>query len=70
MKTDMDIETTLEAIIDEHSLARVLVALEDICHGKADHLRSNWQDASAARVWERAAGSLCSARTVADEGEI
>jgi hypothetical protein len=44
----------LETLIDSKSLPDVLLALETVCHEKADHLRSNWQDAESARAWERA----------------
>jgi len=43
----------LEAMIDQSSLKEVLDMLAEICHEKADHLRSAWQDEVAAREWER-----------------
>jgi hypothetical protein len=49
---------TLEAFVDRHGLDRVLEALERICYAKADHLRTNWQDAPAAKTWERAATKI------------
>jgi hypothetical protein len=45
----------LENMVDQYGLGNVLEALVTICHGKAEHLRSNWQDPNTARVWERAA---------------
>jgi hypothetical protein len=42
----------LEQMIDRHGLAAILEAVSDICSAKADHLRSNWQDAESAKVWD------------------
>jgi len=42
----------LEKLIDEHGMVAVLVCLQDICNGKADHLRTNRQDEVSAKVWE------------------
>lgn len=50
----------LETLIDAYSLSEVLHALECICFDKAEHLRSNWQDADTARVWERAGTRIAS----------
>jgi len=44
----------LERFIDTSSLAGVLEIIEDICYGKAEHIRSNWQDEAMAKSWERA----------------
>ena len=33
---------TLESLVDSHGLDSVLRALVGICHGKAEHLESNW----------------------------
>jgi hypothetical protein len=49
-----DMETTLEQLIDSHSLIGVLEALAAVCHGKAQHVRSNWQDEDLARCWDKA----------------
>lgn len=43
----------LEAMIDQSSLNDVLALLAEVCHEKADHLRSAWQDEAAAEHWER-----------------
>lgn len=40
----------LEAMIDKVGLSKVLFLLAEVCDGKAEHLRSNWQDANAAIV--------------------
>jgi len=44
----------LEQLIDKHGLRNVLLDLAFICDGKADHVRSNWQDEVTAKTWERA----------------
>lgn len=48
----------LEAMIDKSSLNDVLDMLAEICHAKADHLRSNWQDEPAAKDWDRAGNRI------------
>lgn len=45
----------LESIVDHIGLAKTLDLLASLCRDKAEHLRSNWQDDTAARVWEKAA---------------
>lgn len=64
-----DITNELEALIDRHSLAHVVTGLSLICSEKAEHLRSNWQDKTAAKAWdadaktlEKAARMICSDR--------
>ena len=54
----------LETLIDAHGLRNVLESLAIICYGKAEHLRANWQDDVAARVWESDARKIdkCAAR--------
>ena len=49
---------TLEQIVDATNLSDVLAALAEICYGKAEHLRSNWQDESAAKAWQKAANRV------------
>lgn len=51
----MTIEQTkqqLEALVDRMSLSVVLEALAEICHEKAEHLRSEWQDSMTASWWD------------------
>lgn len=48
----------LEAILDGDTLAGVIAALGGIANDKAEHILSAWQDASAARSWERDAAKL------------
>lgn len=45
------LEYELEELVDASSLGDVLRTLVDICHGKAEHLRSNWQDHESAKAW-------------------
>ena len=56
----------LEAMVDATSLATVLFALESICHGKADHIRSNWQYRVTAKTWDNAAVKCNVTATKAD----
>lgn len=48
------LQDTLEKLIDKHSLKDVLHNLTQVCYGKAEHLRENWQDQDAAKKWESA----------------
>lgn len=48
----------LERIVDRYSVAQVVQALCDICHEKADHLATNWQDHAAAARWQDKARKL------------
>jgi len=48
----------LEQMIDRNCLTTILEALTDICYGKAEHLRSNWQDKGGAKLWEKDAKTL------------
>lgn len=53
-----DHKTNLELVIDATSLRSVLEMLAEICHEKADHLASNWQDHTSARAWVKAAKTI------------
>lgn len=44
----------LELLVDDRGLDRVIDMLADICHEKADHLRSAWQDDFTANLWSKA----------------
>jgi hypothetical protein len=44
--------SALESLVDSHGLCAVLECLADICKEKAEHLRTNWQDAGQARLWD------------------
>lgn len=63
--TDRDTQD-LERLVDTHGLAAVLDALRAIAHGKAEHVRANWQSPALALAWERIAGRLA---TVAGAAE-
>lgn len=42
----------LEDLIDQTSLTTVLEMLSEICYGKAEHLRINWQSPAQAKTWK------------------
>lgn len=48
----------LEALIDLLGLESVLSSIASICLEKADHIESNWQDASLSKCWETASGKI------------
>lgn len=45
----------LEMVVDSHSMADVLDALEIIANEKAEHISGNWQDEPLAQLWKFAA---------------
>lgn len=57
----------LERMIDREGLAAVCTMLADICHGKADHIASNWQDRALAQEWTRCGHAIDRAAHVARE---
>ena len=52
IETENQIGEKIEAIIDASSANYVLNSIVQIAWGKADHLRTNWQDESAAKEWK------------------
>jgi hypothetical protein len=48
----------VEQLVDRMRLEGVVEALIQVCHAKAEHLRTNWQDKNAADSWERDAKKL------------
>ena len=48
---DSEFMVRLESLVDEASLVQVLETLSEICHAKAEHLETNWQDAASGKVW-------------------
>lgn len=48
----------LELMIDKTSLTHVLDGLVEICAGKADHIATNWQDATLSGRWQWAANTI------------
>jgi hypothetical protein len=54
------LSSDMEQIIDKQGIQCVLSTIEEICYGKAQHLRDNWQSVSthgldSPKSWERAA---------------
>jgi len=49
-----ELKEKIEAIVDATSVREVLDALEEVCHEKAEHVRSNWQDEGLAIAWNLA----------------
>ena len=54
----------LEVFIDRVGLYDTMGLLYDICHGKAEHFRSNWQDENSAKAWERQAKYIDKTRVI------
>jgi hypothetical protein len=52
------VEDVVEPVIDRLGLNDTIQGIAEICRGKAEHLRTNWQDATSARLWDRAASRL------------
>ena len=48
----------LENLIDRCGIDSVLMALSDICGGKADHVLTNWQDRALSRRWATIEGAI------------
>jgi cytoplasmic iron level regulating protein YaaA (DUF328/UPF0246 family) len=49
---------SLEAIVDQLTLAAVLEMLERISHKKAENLRNHWKDEVSAKLWDKAARQI------------
>lgn len=56
-------EGAIEGHIDHLGLDTVLDIIREICYGKAQHLRENWQDEATAQVWDRAGSIVDTAST-------
>lgn len=52
------LEATLEGLVDQSSLARVLEALANVCGAKATHIQGAWLDDATARQWQKASERL------------
>lgn len=48
----------LESVIDEIGLSALLNEIAEIAREKADHLRSNWQDETSAKLWDKDADRI------------
>jgi hypothetical protein len=44
--------------VDADGLSATVSTLAKICREKAEHLRTNWQDETAARLWDKDADVL------------
>jgi hypothetical protein len=53
-----NLTAALEALVDRHSVADVLLDLAFICAEKGAHIRENWQDSVTAKSWDKAA-AIC-----------
>lgn len=51
-------QDAIEALIDKYGIDKFLYHFENICHAKADHLTTNWQDSPTAAEWKRLARSI------------
>lgn len=58
MKINQLDKTNLELLVDQIGLDEVLSALADISGEKGEHLRVNWQDRGAAKLWDQFANRL------------
>lgn len=52
--TNRQIQEAMEEYIDKHGVTALLDQLAEVFSGKADHLRTNWQDEATAKLWDRA----------------
>lgn len=44
---------TIECAMDRVRMPQLMCAIAQICQSKAEHVRSNWQDESLAKVWDK-----------------
>ena len=51
-------QTVLEDLVDQTSLADVIEALSNVAHCKSEHILTNWQDQDLAECWTRAAEAI------------
>lgn len=48
-----DLEKELEKLVDATGLQSIVEGLSRICHEKAEHIRSSYNDKPLARLWEK-----------------
>jgi hypothetical protein len=48
-----NIEEDLEAMVDRYGVSAILNGLANICAAKSEHIATNWQDASLAKLWDK-----------------
>ena len=65
MEKQSPIEYVLESYMDSYGLTSTLNLISTICHAKAEHVRTNWQEQALAKAWERNA-ELIDSLTVTD----
>lgn len=53
-------------MIDQYGVSAVLDSIAEICALKAEHLRTNWQDETEAKEWERIGNAVSMASDRAD----
>lgn len=58
MPFDKNSTETLEFIVDGEGLAEVMRMLAQICVGKAEHIRSSFNDEDLAKSWDRRSSRL------------
>lgn len=56
----------IESLIDQYGVSAVLDSIAEICALKAEHLRTNWQDETEAKEWERIGNAVSMASDRAD----
>ena len=49
--TRQEMEEFAEQAIDSHGVEGLLTAIVDVCHAKADHVETAWQEKGLARRW-------------------
>jgi hypothetical protein len=52
-QTTNEMKYQLEQMIDKLTTPQVFQLISEICYEKADHLRENWQDEKAAKLWDK-----------------
>lgn len=51
--TNDELAERLEKLVDARSMASVLQTLAEIAEAKAEHVRTNWQDKTLAKEWDK-----------------
>jgi hypothetical protein len=70
MSPEDELAAAIEDLVDSSSLHAVLGALASTAYAKADHLQSEWQDATAARVWTRIGTKIERVASAAEESGL
>ena len=48
----------MEELLDKLGIVDFIEMLESICYEKEEHLKTNWQDSTIAKLWHRNAKAL------------